>query len=247
LFYSYLRIVAALIFSTLLAFVGAWYIGVYVNFIYPIWYKILGIAQTIQTYAPKNIYKQQFSTTGTEQHFTLFGQIVEGISLQSEQVKGYLMTLTYGNEEQTVIDTLLHSKEVQHLYDVSILLHFVLTISIVLAITALIFFLFTRNKLRNSMVLRKRDVYLALVLLLGLLVGFLVTFGFETVFYQLHRWVFPEEHQWFFYYEESLMTTMMKAPELFSYIGAFIFLLTLVLQWGLLSALVLTDRKLSPN
>lgn len=47
----------------------------------------------------------------------------------------------------------------------------------------------------------------------------LAVFGFETVFYQLHIWLFPADHQWFFYYEDSLMSTMMQAPVLFAYIG----------------------------
>ena len=44
--------------------------------------------------------------------------------------------------------------------------------------------------------------------------------GPTAVFYQLHIWIFPDDHQWFFYYQESLMSTMMKAPDLFGGIGA---------------------------
>jgi hypothetical protein len=39
------------------------------------------------------------------------------------------------------------------------------------------------------------------------------------VFYGLHTWIFPPGHAWFFYYQDSLMTMMMKAPELFAYIA----------------------------
>ena len=38
----------------------------------------------------------------------------------------------------------------------------------------------------------------------------------------MHEWVFPAEHQWFFYYQESLMTVLMKAPDLFGAIAILI-------------------------
>ena len=36
----------------------------------------------------------------------------------------------------------------------------------------------------------------------------------------MHEMVFPDDHQWFFYYQDSLMTTLMKAPDIFFAIGA---------------------------
>lgn len=39
--------------------------------------------------------------------------------------------------------------------------------------------------------------------------------GAKQVFYALHVWLFPSENQWFFYWELSLMSAMMKAPYLF--------------------------------
>jgi len=53
--------------------------------------------------------------------------------------------------------------------------------------------------------------------------------GPKDVFYQMHIWVFPDNHQWFFYYQDSLMSTMMKAPDLFAGIAAQIVLLALLL------------------
>ena len=44
-------------------------------------------------------------------------------------------------------------------------------------------------------------------------------FGFTDIFYYLHTVVFPNNHQWFFYYQESLMSSLMKAPDLFAAIG----------------------------
>ena len=36
--------------------------------------------------------------------------------------------------------------------------------------------------------------------------------GPQKTFYQLHEWAFTEKAQWFFYYQDSLMTTLM--PEI---------------------------------
>jgi hypothetical protein len=53
--------------------------------------------------------------------------------------------------------------------------------------------------------------------------------GPKTVFYTLHTWVFPAGHAWFFYYQDSLMTTLMQAPNLFAGIAAEVLLLTVTL------------------
>jgi hypothetical protein len=55
---------------------------------------------------------------------------------------------------------------------------------------------------------------------MGSLLTVLVLFGPVNVFYKLHTWIFPADHQWFFYYQESLMTTLMKAPDIFGGIAA---------------------------
>jgi hypothetical protein len=45
----------------------------------------------------------------------------------------------------------------------------------------------------------------------------------------MHILVFPDDHQWFFYYQDSLMSTLMKAPDLFAGIAIQIVLVGLVL------------------
>ena len=53
--------------------------------------------------------------------------------------------------------------------------------------------------------------------------------GPTKIFYLGHELVFPDNHQWFFYYQESLMSTIMKAPALFGPIAFQLLLLTLLL------------------
>jgi hypothetical protein len=55
--------------------------------------------------------------------------------------------------------------------------------------------------------------------------------------------VFPEGHQWFFYYQDSLMSTLMKAPYLFGYIALALLVLTLALLTALLAAASRTTRS----
>jgi len=88
----------------------------------------------------------------------------------------------------------------------------------------LIFLLWKMNKPLPS---GKRLLSSAMLILLSC--GALLLIGPEAIFNQLHIWIFPENHQWFFYYEESLMSTMMKAPDLFAYIAGMLSLLSLLL------------------
>ena len=60
----------------------------------------------------------------------------------------------------------------------------------------------------------------ALMVTIILIVVLLGLWGFTEVFYYLHTVVFPAEHQWFFYYKDSLMASLMKAPDIFAAIAA---------------------------
>ena len=62
-----------------------------------------------------------------------------------------------------------------------------------------------------------------------LVVAVLCLWGFTSVFYYLHTVIFPADHQWFFYYQDSLMATIMKAPDIFSAIAAQLLAVALLL------------------
>jgi len=53
----------------------------------------------------------------------------------------------------------------------------------------------------------------------------------------LHVLIFPADHQWFFYYQDSLMSTLMKAPDLFAGIAVQIVLLALALYVFILAGM----------
>ncbi|MFB0999964.1 MAG: hypothetical protein QMC13_06995, partial [Colwellia sp.] len=65
----------------------------------------------------------------------------------------------------------------------------------------------------------KKEQFIAVIIPGIVLLLMFSIFGFTEIFYYLHTVVFPDDHQWFFYYQESLMSSLMKAPDLFAGIG----------------------------
>jgi len=74
---------------------------------------------------------------------------------------------------------------------------------------------------------------MAVLLVLSLVIGV------ENLFYGLHTIVFPDDHQWFFYYEDSLMSTLMQAPNIFLPIGV-VWIIGAFCLWSL--AVVMSRR-----
>jgi len=62
--------------------------------------------------------------------------------------------------------------------------------------------------------------------------------GPVEVFYWLHTRIFPPDHQWFFWYEESLMSTLMQAPNLFGAIAVLWLMAAVVLAVVVLAGLI---------
>ncbi len=60
-----------------------------------------------------------------------------------------------------------------------------------------------------------KKLLISVLSLIALALVLMLAFGTKKLFYWLHAVVFPDDHQWFFYYEESLMSMLMKAPDLF--------------------------------
>jgi len=178
------------------------------DFLYPTFYQWLDIGSTITEFAPQNRYKIGFEETTMEQHVQYFSQIVtainhDGVGLSDIQYP------YQGNKIQ-----LLRPAEVLHLQDVAHLLSglFKVTIGVVIGLLSLLLYMFFRKYQLPS----KRKQVVQLAVLVGTLTVISALIGFQAVFYWLHRVIFPENNEWFFYYQDSLMTTMMQAPTLFA-------------------------------
>ena len=84
----------------------------------------------------------------------------------------------------------------------------------------------------------------SVMILCLLVVAVLFLWGFTSVFYYLHTVIFPADHQWFFYYQDSLMATIMKAPDIFSAIAAQLLAVALLLTVGIDAMVTRFQRKL---
>ena len=195
------------------AFWISWHALASVNFTYSTGYHLLNIEQHIDRFGPTNRFRRGFEDTEFDQHQRLFSEIVTAIQQGGQGLASIEYHLPNGRHY-----TLLREPEVIHLQDVA---NLVTTFNWVAAISTglfagLIGWCFIR-KLPAPRLPQVALGLLGIAVICGLI---LVIFGPTNTFYWLHTKIFPHDHQWFFYYQESLMTTLMKAPDLFGYIAA---------------------------
>jgi len=200
---------------------ASWWALSKVDFTYSFLYDQIGISEHIATYAPRNNKnKKEFEFTTKAERVALFHGIVEAINNNGDG----LVQLDYKDRQQQRIG-LLTVAEIIHLRDVSNLLNKLKPLALGLLGVWLIIMIVLRFK---RIKLPPAKQLLISTFIITLVVGGVLSFGPEKVFNQLHIWIFPDNHQWFFYYEESLMSTMMKAPDLFAYIAGIWVLLSML-------------------
>lgn len=208
----------------------AWHVLAQIDFAYPVGYAVLDIDETIEEFGPRNRYRSDFGKTEREQHYRLFGAIVDGIQNEGAGLAEIRYPLADGSRA-----TLLRDPEREHLQDVArIVNHFYLAGFMAgVLLTGLLIYSFRRHQ-RPPKPRRILSTFGAL-LALGALA--LWAIGPVRVFYWFHLYAFPADKPWYFYYEDSLMTTLMKAPDLFGFIGALLLVLTLLI-WSSSGALL---------
>lgn len=217
----------------------SWWVLAKANFTYAYLHDAINISENIDRYAPKNINgKLHFESTSKDTRVALFKGIVDAIQ---QQGKG-LTELSYLDPNTQSSIRLLTVAEVTHLQDVANLIDKLKVMVFALAIFWLIvvLILWKRRKALPSAVQLLISATLIIVLC-----GAILSIGPEAIFNQLHIWIFPKNHQWFFYYEESLMSTMMKAPDLFAYIAGMMALLSLFLTTIIIKLLKVLIPKCS--
>lgn len=204
--------VAALFFS--------WNLIASQNYGYSWFYDVYDIEQHIDQYGPQNRYISGLELTGREDRERMFAQIVHGIHHQGEG----LASIAFQRQGQSVI--LMREPEVIHLQDVANLVDaFQLAGFIAVAVTLILTVLLVRAGSQPAW-------FQQLGILLGVIAGLtvmVVAIGPKAVFYQMHVWMFPPDHEWFFYYQDSLMTTLMKAPFIFGGIAVAMLVLAVLL------------------
>lgn len=218
------------------------------NFAYSLGYDVLNIDQHIQRYGPSNRYRQGFELTTREQHQELFAAIVTAIQHGGQGLPDITYTTPGYNTDGHTRVTLLREPEVEHLQDVANLITLFDQAAIVCLVLLLVLTGYYHWKKRTPPTLKHIAFgTLATLALVGIT---LLIVGPTQTFYWLHTQIFPEDHQWFFYYQESLMTTLMKAPDLFGFIAGVWALVALILfglgQWALHSILPAAEGQQEP-
>ncbi|MDG6773887.1 DUF1461 domain-containing protein [Thiomicrorhabdus sp. ZW0627] len=207
----------------ILALYASWMILAKADFLYGVWYDYAGIGEHIDHYAPQNRFRHGFEDTDADTRKQLFAGIVNAIHNHGEGLK----ELSYPHPTLPVRIPLLHKAEIDHLTDVALLLDFLKRLGwgLLLLWAALTTYLLMMKRSFPTAKLAWGNIGIGLLLLAAIL----VLYGPKQVFYQLHMWVFPANHHWFFYYQDSLMSTMMKAPDLFAYISTSLLLVGLII------------------
>lgn len=201
----------------------SWHLLAQFHFAYPLGYQLLNLNQHITQYAPLNRYKEDFEFTSASEHWRLFGEISDAVHTSGKGLAQISYTLKNGQ-----LTALMHEAEIIHLQDVANLIDRFYFIGILsLLLWASLIAIAHQQKLQLPSLKKILLGFLAGSLLASVI---LVAIGPTAVFYWLHEQIFPDGHQWFFYYQDSLMTTLMKAPDIFAFI-AIVLLSLLLLLW----------------
>jgi len=197
----------------LLCLAAVWVALAQQSFFYKQWYPLLGIDQTINTYAPLNRFERQsFADTSSEEHARLFTAITQAVHQQGSG----LSAIEYRSLDGKAVP-LLTKAEVIHLQDVANIMTAATFGMKVIAVVFIFSSLLMRYKEITIVPFKRQLIYAGGIMLVLLLLS--LVFGLKNIFYELHTIAFPDGHQWFFYYEDSLMSTLMQAPNIFLPIG----------------------------
>lgn len=209
----------------------AWRALAAMNFAYPLLYDVIGIEQTIAKTGPQNRIRPGFHTTTRAERERVFAGIADGIL---DEGRG-LEALRYQNASGRDLGPLLTQAELIHLQDVARLVQRVEPVGMAASVGFLLLSMYLL--LAKKSLPAARNLLLGGVGVLGFAGVLLLIAGPRVVFYKLHEWIFPAGHQWFFYYQESLMSMMMRAPVLFGGIAVIWVLMTICIATALFIAL----------
>ena len=207
------------------------------NFLFPQLYEINGIDAQIAKYGPQNRNRVGFETTTKAERGIIFGEIVEAVNNSGIG----LDKIFYRAPSGEVIDSFLTQPEIDHLNDVARLIGYLN--KTLLYLTAFLFclvtFCWTLKVRKNTNIWRPFTVgksFISMLAVLLLCFAIVTAVGPQRVFYALHEWIFAGMAPWHFYFQDSLMTTMLTEP-LFGSISILL-VGTAFVFWLLLSALI---------
>ncbi len=198
-------VVAALLLS--------WFLWANWDYGFEFWYDFYAIESHIDRYGPQNRYILGLDAVSPAEHMRLFSEISYAVSHHGAGLAD--ISFEYQGKQQQLLRApeIVHLEDVAHLIDNLRVLLYVSSM-IVIAGSAWLLFLKVQTEWQIQSIILA-GVALSIAVWLWLV-------GPKEVFYQIHIWVFPPDHDWFFYYQDSLMSTLMKAPYLFGGIATII-------------------------
>lgn len=232
-----LRVLTASALVVAVLFTSVWFSGLalrHLDYGYAVFYHLLDIEQTIEQFAPQNRFRDGFGKTDAAQHRALFRKIRMAIHDGGEGLEEIEYSLPDGRSVR-----LLHEAEIIHLQSVARL--FTGFDWIRWGLMLLLPLVLWSRCAATAPLAPLRVVVPALLLVVAGITLLVFAFGPTRLFYLLHEWAFPPGEQWFFYYQDSLMTTLMQAPNIFGAITvawAFAAVLLFILIYGMCRFLV---------
>tara|TARA_B100001093_G_scaffold155348_1_gene147982 strand:- start:435 stop:1163 length:729 start_codon:yes stop_codon:yes gene_type:complete len=191
----------------------SWFVCSQNNFLFGQLYEYNQLEEHIEKYAPQNRNRGNFETTTKEERVRVFGQIVHAINNN-----GFgLEDIVYRTDSGDIIDKFLTKEEVDHLNDVSGLIKILNKLNIYLIVILAVLILFCWiYKVRKAKYFWKPvsllAAFLNMVVLVAIGCSAVFAVGPQNVFYILHEWFFADKAQWHFYFQDSLMTTLLPEP-----------------------------------
>ncbi len=215
----------------------AWQVSAALNFFYPVWYRALDIDGHIAHFGPQNRYRDGFELTTDAERFRLFADIVDSV----QGGGAGLETLEYHDASGRRLGGLFRPPEIVHLQDVANLVAALKPWGWAAVVWVILHGYLIRR--RNWPMPGPARMFALTIAGFFAAVAVILLAGPRRIFYNLHELVFPEGHQWFFYYQDSLMSTMMKAPDLFGAIAGQLAVFTIAVFW----CLAVIAYRLSPE
>lgn len=234
------RAFSILLLALIMSLYGAWMVNAKFGYGYSWLYGFYDTEQHIALYAPQNRYRIGFETTSEDVHKGVFQEIVDSVHANGEGLAD--ISYFYAGKKTP----LLHQAEIIHLQDVANLINAIHGLT---AMCLLLFFVCLlgeyryRSKGSQRVSASLKGLLSVCLLLVALTALAFWIWGAKAIFYQMHILIFPKDHQWFFYYQDSLMSTLMKAPDLFAGIALQIAFVGLVLYAVLLFILKWAFKK----
>ena len=194
-------------------FMFSWRVLSEKNFFFNQLYEYNRIDEQIAKYGPQNRNRVGFESTTKEERVIIFGKIVEAVNDSGDG----LGVIFYKAPSGEIIDTFLTQPEIDHLNDVARLVGSLnKTLTYLTAfLLFIVMFCWVYKFKKNVTIWRPFTIgksCLSLLVLLLFCFAAVSVVGPQKVFYTLHEWIFADMAPWHFYFQDSLMTTMLTEP-----------------------------------